>query len=232
MTRVLKRTIYVLVTTLAALVVGVPAAAPDLGLQNVNLSCNDGTNLNLTLDPVQVTQLANAVSAINLYPAGDPPLSCRLTLPLLLSARTASASDSASANAPQDFAVGGGQYETECGIANFALSAHAPADTTGPPNGTWRVSVPAGSPCGQGSLNAKVDCLSVSGTTADTTELVTHANGFLEGLVGTELTVGAIDNSPDKLTVNGGIITNAPCDFGSASDRAPILHGNISVHDE
>src|SRR6266550_8990602 len=64
---------------LTALVLGVPTAAPDLGLQNVNLSCNDGTNLALALDVTAVTQLADAVSAINLFPAGDPALACGLT---------------------------------------------------------------------------------------------------------------------------------------------------------
>src|SRR5207253_1456612 len=56
------------------------SAMPPLGLQNVTLSCTDGTLLNLELDPTALTALAQAVAAINLYPAGDPPLACSLSL--------------------------------------------------------------------------------------------------------------------------------------------------------
>jgi len=48
------------------------SAMPPLGLQNVTLSCTDGTLLNLELDATALTALADAVAAINLYPAGDP----------------------------------------------------------------------------------------------------------------------------------------------------------------
>src|SRR3989475_8190944 len=80
MTRFLKRALFCLVpATVAALVLGVPPAAPDLGLQSVGLSCSDGTALNLSLSITELIGLADAVSAINLDPAGDPPLACSLS---------------------------------------------------------------------------------------------------------------------------------------------------------
>ena len=73
MTRFLKRTLFMLVpATLMAFVLWVPASTSDLGLQNVTLSCTDGTLLDLELDAIALTALADAVVAINLYPAGDP----------------------------------------------------------------------------------------------------------------------------------------------------------------
>src|SRR5439155_25190320 len=61
-----------------AFVLWVPASTSDLGLQNVSLSCTDGTLLDLELDAIALTALADAVAAINLYPAGEPPLACSL----------------------------------------------------------------------------------------------------------------------------------------------------------
>ena len=168
--------------TIAALVLWVPAAAPvgiqkanlaaPVGLQNVNLACSDGTNLALALDFDALTQLTDAVSAINLYPAGDPALTCRLAgstgLSTGASFSAASSPDSvfasnANENGPEDFLVGGGQYMTGCGITNFSISAHAPDGMPGAAKGTWNISVPTSSLCGQGSFTAKVDCLAVLG---------------------------------------------------------------------
>ena len=71
----LRRTIFCFVAaTLAALVLGVPPAAAQLTLQTVGLSCSDGTALTVALGLTELTALADAVSAINLFPAGDPPL--------------------------------------------------------------------------------------------------------------------------------------------------------------
>jgi hypothetical protein len=70
-----RTTLLVVSVTFAALVVGIPTAAP-ADLQDVTLTCSDGTNLNLALDVASVMQLTDAVNAMALNPAGDPPLTC------------------------------------------------------------------------------------------------------------------------------------------------------------
>jgi hypothetical protein len=70
-----RATLLVVSVTLGALVVGIPTAAP-ADLQDVTLTCSDGTNLNLALDAASVMQLTDAVNAMALNPAGDPPLTC------------------------------------------------------------------------------------------------------------------------------------------------------------
>src|SRR2546421_11849049 len=119
MKRFLRRSIFDLVpATLAGLLLGVPAGAPNpgLNLQDVNLACNDGTNLALTLDVAAAGDLSDAVSAINLYPAGDPALTCSLTqtTSLTSSFRTFSSyrtffKSSSGGNPNVDYAVGGGR---------------------------------------------------------------------------------------------------------------------------
>src|SRR5207244_10546034 len=123
--------------------------AAEIGLQNVTLRCNDGTNLALALDTSALTQLSDAVAAISLYPVGDPPLACSLTQ------STATSSSSSGANRPHDFVVGGGQLLTSCGLINFSISAHVAADAPVAPGqqgvgGPYNVSVGAASPCGEG----------------------------------------------------------------------------------
>src|SRR6266550_1449755 len=125
----LRRTIFILVSaSLAAFAWGLPAAALDIGLQNVNLSCSEGTNVDLAVDAATITQLSDSVGAINLYPAGDPALACSLV------------SRSDPGNPHYDTAVGGGHavIVTRClqpGTIleqeedNFGLSAHALADS-------------------------------------------------------------------------------------------------------
>jgi hypothetical protein len=257
MKRFLKRAFLGLVpAALTALVLGVPTAAPT-DVQSVNLSCNDSTNLTLALDATALTQLADAVSAINLFPAGDPALACGLTQPTTLtnpatptfsSVSSASSpttsSSSGNGNGPHDFAVGGGQYMTSCQLTNFSFSAHVPADTAATPpqpgaGGTFNISVPATSACGEGSYTVKIDCVSVSGNTAQFTGLGlnSHGTGPFFAAKGVEVAVTAVDNSatntPDELTFEGGIgPVTGPCDFDSSGAfLTPITHGNISVHD-
>lgn len=78
-----RTTLLVVSVTLAALVVGIPTAAP-ADLQDVTLTCSDGTNLNLALDVASVMQLTDAVNAMALNPAGDPPLTCGVVTASLL----------------------------------------------------------------------------------------------------------------------------------------------------
>src|SRR5438132_7017867 len=119
MLRFIRRGLVALLpAALLVLVFGALPATPQVGVQNVNLSCSDGTNLNLALDPTSLLGLTNAVSAIGLFPAGNPALACGLN----------QQSDPSGANGPKDFAVGGGR--TSLPGESFALSAHALSDAT------------------------------------------------------------------------------------------------------
>src|SRR3989441_2340792 len=120
MKRFRRRTLLMLVpATLMAFVLWVPASTSDLGLQNVTLSCTDGTLLDLELDATALTALADAVAAINLFPAGDPPLACSLSqssassgstvLRRLLALLTPNEAAAAGGNPQHDYVVGGGQ---------------------------------------------------------------------------------------------------------------------------
>ncbi len=231
MRHVLRRTILLLVlATLTALVVGIPTAASDTSLQNVTLACSDGTNLDLALDLATLNRLTDAVNALNLFPAGDPPLSCSLTQvdPLLQPAVTTPSTGLSlkspgrkspirahwrsqvrtlsSGNPHFDYAVGGGQAPNlGCPgySTNFALSAHVDegaADTTA--TGTFNVgSPPPDAPLCPGHFNSKVDCLVVFTSTAHLTAHVTQATGVFNGLQGTEIDVWVQDNgNPTAIT--------------------------------
>ncbi len=185
-------TLLVVSVTLATLVVGIPTAAP-ADLQNVTLTCSDGTNLNLALDAASVTQLADAVNAMSLYPAGDPPLACGVaTSPLLQSTVSGKASSRTFSNTTQapsagagnpnyDYAVGGGKAPNLGCFGgfptSFGLSAHvrqgAPPGTA---TGTFNVGSPAPNVGCKGHFNSKVDCLVVTGTYAHLTAPVKLAS--------------------------------------------------------
>jgi hypothetical protein len=242
----LRRTIYGLVpATLAVLVLGVPTATPDLGLnlQDVNLACNDGTDLALTLDAAAVAQLSDAVSAINLYPAGDPALACSLSQPKLLtsvSRKLSSASPSrrlAAGNPHYDYVVGGGQAPAGffSPAGNFGVSVHAPDtpdDVASPTSGgTLNLTTP-----GVGSVVAKPDCLILfGGGLAEATGEVTHATGDYAAFEGSEVEVDFFDSG-----MPGGAGDSIDYEFEGGSPCAfdfdfpvsgPIIHGNINIHD-
>ena len=234
MQRFLKRSILALVPAmLSALVLWVPAGTADGGLQDVALSCNDGTQLSVTLDPLALIALSEAVTAVNLYPAGDPALACSLS-----QSRSSSAS-SADPNGPKDFAVGGGQLATTiCGLVNFSFSVHVANDAPPAPGqqgvgGTYNNSAGAMSLCGEGSFTSKVDCVLVTGNLVQWTAQITHSKGSpFFGTPGDEVAIAARDDNPDELTIEGGFFTSSPCDFSvAAAYLTPIARGNISVHD-
>jgi hypothetical protein len=253
MKRFLNRMIFCVVpAALAAVVLGVPTAAPDLGLQNVNLSCNDSTNLALVLDATTVTQLSDAVSAISLFPAGDPALACSLTQSAALTSsatrtfsswRTFSSTSSGNGNGPDDFAVGGGRiFVSFFGCdENFAVNGHVPADTPYTPgqagaHGTVNLTVP-GTPSAtcntRGSLVTKVDCVQVSGNTADMTSEVTKSSGlFLTSYpVGTEVAWHIEDLSPTAPDEFGGSEPRPPAAQCTVTTNSfPVVEGNITVH--
>lgn len=227
MQRFLKRSILALVPmTLSALALWVPSGAADP--QDTALSCNDGTQLNVTLDPVALLALTDAVTAVNLYPAGDPALACSLTQ-----------SSGGDPNGPKDFAVGGGQLMTNtCGLVNFSFSAHVANDAPVAPGqpgvgGTYNNSTGAMSLCGEGHFTSTVDCVQVTGNLVQFTSEITHARGNpFFGNPGDEIALSARDDSPDQMTIEGGFFTSGPCDFTSSQFfLTPIARGNINVHD-
>jgi hypothetical protein len=238
MRRCLKRTIYCLVPALAAAVVlGVPTAAPDLGLQNVNLSCNDRTNLNLALDPGSLTALTNAVGAINLYPAGDPALACGLQT-------------SASGSPSTDYAVGGGRATLfACTVGsnflieetNFALNARVDTASNGSAGtGTFNVTIPQSQAAGcdppgnqEGHFTGRIDCVNViSPSMAQATFAITMASGSFSGSEGQRLTVNVFDSGLPGGT--GDRIRLRPsfgrCLFGAFTATRSVDNGNLSIH--
>jgi hypothetical protein len=247
MKRSMKRAILIVPVAVLVFVMGPPTAAPNLGLEAVNLSCSDGTDLGLELDAAKVLQLSDAVSAINLYPAGDPPLTCDLSQltptasPLPVSFATPSAW---AAEGPKDFAVGGGRFFNQfvgCD-ENFAINGHAPDDVTGvdTANGTIQMTFP-GTPASctaTGHLVAKVDCLDVTGNTADMTGEITKSTGVFTTFggvfeVGDEIAFEVKDLDPLLPDEIVGQPTNADCIFtaNTAPGTFSIIRGNITVHD-
>jgi len=222
MRHLLKRaTFFVVPMTLATLSIGIPAAAPT-DLQDATLTCSDGTNLELALDAESLSQLADAVTAMTLNPAGDPPLACSLAqqVPLLqsgtslqrplasvsprrkarhvrnagrLQSRTLSAS-----NPRYDYVVGGGKAPAlGCPVlpVSFGISAHvAQGALPTTASGTFNVGSPAPNGFCQGQFTSKIDCLEVTGSLAHLTAKVTHATGVFGGLLGMEIDVALLDN--------------------------------------
>jgi hypothetical protein len=244
----LKRTIVVVIPALVLANCASGAWAPtaalaDLGLQNTTLTCNDGTNLALALDTADLTALTDAVNAINLYPAGDPALSCGLS----------QGSSSSSGNGPKDFVVGGGQAaglgsNSDFGAffcpgdENFSVSAHAASDA--PPTmpqpgvgGTFNLTATTNK-CGfSGHLVSKVDCVAVGDTSigpgnAQLTAYVTHADGAYASLTGQEIEVDLYDSGmPNGQGDMLNVYITPPCAFGFPAPTQPVDRGNINVHD-
>jgi hypothetical protein len=116
MRRLLRRTLCCLApAALAALVLGVPTAAP-VDVQPVTIACSVGSPFTLGADPATVTQLALALGAMT-----DPSCDFTKTDP--------------SAAPDKHFAVGGGLAADG---TKFSFSAHA--NTPDPPSGYAHVS--------------------------------------------------------------------------------------------
>src|SRR2546430_6548811 len=227
------------------------AYADDL---SANLSCDDGTNLNLNLDLISLQGLTDSVQAMLLYPAG---LSCsvtQLTNPGLASrvfsgfVRNAFAD---SGNPKYDYAVGGGQAQIVARCipdnTNFALSAHTLADTpTTGVHGSANLTIPdctsvyTTTTYGPSDLRTDVDCLVVSesGTDAVLTAHVEEATGVFAssaefpsfGLQGREIALAVHDSglpggTGDKIGWDFGT-SHAPCD---AAGFAAALASEVPV---
>ena len=236
--------LLVVSVTFASLVVGLSTAAP-ADLQNATLTCSDGTDLNLALDAASFMQLTDAVNAMTLNPAGDPPLTCGVaSAPLLTS--SASAASASGGNPNYDYVVGGGKAPNLGCFGgfptSFGLSAHVrQGDAPGTATGTFNVGSPAPNVGCKGHFNSKVDCLVVmTPTSAHLTAQVTQATGQFAGLQGTEIDVAVQDNgTPSAMTPDmiGDGNTAAQCLPGTDAGGGPTLpsqpvtNGNVTVHD-
>jgi hypothetical protein len=225
--RFLKRPALGLVPiALAVLVFSVPTAS-GTGLQNVTLSCSDGANVALALDSPSLTELMGAVTAINLYPAGSPPLACGLSQAAL-----------ASANPQYDYAVGGGyRFNPATGVrqAHFALSAHeGPHGAFGTYNST--------SDNPSLDFNGDVTCLFVMGNRAIVGGVVRKGGDV--GQEGTGFAVGFEDNgspgnSPPDLTTLTDVFIPVPQSTADCMAEAflfmiilrPVMPGNVTIRD-
>jgi hypothetical protein len=218
-------------TTICIFAFGASTATPDVGVQNVKLSCSDGTSLGLTLTTADATSLTNAVSAMSLYPAG---LTCGVST---------QADPPPGGNPKYDYAVGGGdQFAFPAPTAacrhNFGFSAHTPSDTPTKAMGTFNETVPGG--CAglgdTGQLRVAIDCLDVDGNHADMHGKVTKATGQF-ATQGSDFTatgeafISTTDmGSFDTLRVEPSNSGSPPCG-GAMPDDIVVSHGNISVHD-
>jgi hypothetical protein len=215
-------------TTACVLAFGVSPAATDVGLQNVTLSCSDGTNLDLALSPAEVLSLANAVTAMSLYPAG---VTCGVS--------TQAADPPTAGSKKFDSAVGGGDqfaFMRPCSI-NFGFSANTRDGDPEGAKGTFNETVPGG--CAglgfTGQLRVSIDCLEVNGNHADMQGTVTKAtgafanDGFTEGgpafISTTEDAISNMDSLGVATTRTRGIFC------GGTVNEPLILNGSINVHD-
>jgi hypothetical protein len=223
-----KRGVFVLAATiLCILALGAAPAASDVGLQNVTLSCSDGTNVDLTLSAEELASLTNAVTAMSLYPAGT---TCAVS----------TQADPPTAGSKKfDSAVGGGDqfaFMRPCSI-NFGFSANTPDEMPLGAKGSFNETIPGG--CAslgfEGQLRVSIDCLDVDGNHADMRGTVTKAtgsfaeDGFTEdGPAYISTTEDAISNM-DSL----GVATTAdrPSACGGTLNEPLIQNGSINVHD-
>jgi hypothetical protein len=232
MRHILRRTSALIVLiTLGALVVGIPTAAPDTGLQNVALSCSDATNIGLTLSTTAVTDLTDATTAMTLFPAD---LSCGVST---------QSDPPAGGNPKSDYAVGGGQefaFPTTgpCRM-NFGFDGYVRTGTSAG-RGTFNETVPGG--CAgfgnTGQLRVDITCVYVDGNHVDMNGTVKTATGQFatEGsdfaATGKAFISSTDNNSPvqaDTLRIQPTSNKLTPC--GGALSETPLLNGNININD-
>jgi hypothetical protein len=226
-----RRTSLLVPFAIAALLVGIPTAASDTGLQNVTLSCSDGTNLGLTLSTTAVTNLTNATTAMTLFPAG---LSCWVST---------QANPTAGGNSPHDYAVGGGdqfftqpRLEAPCKI-NFGFSAHSPSNSPMLAKGTFTETVPGG--CAglgnTGELRVAIKCLDVDMDRADMSGTVTKATGqFAEDgfVAGSPAYISAGDFGGPAMDLLGvSTLNTAASVCGGTMNQSAKTNRNINDND-
>jgi len=217
-------------TTLCVFAFGASPAVSDTGVQNVALSCSDGTNLGLALSPTEVMSLTDTLAAMSLYPAG---LTCGLNT---------QADPPSGGNPKYDFAVGGGNQFTPipslvrpCGI-NFGFSSHTLDESPLDAKGTFNETVPGG--CAgfgmTGELRVRINCLDVDGKHADMRGIVEKATGSFanDGFVPNGYAYISTDDggSFDRLGVATAPSGLSPDCYGTMNEPT-ISQGNINVHD-
>ena len=206
----------------------------------VNLSCDDGTNLNLTLDTNTLQELQDSVEAMLLYPAG---ISCTVTVgssPLLATIlNLAGLAHPAYADSAHDFAVGAvrlTQSANVCpptgGALDVNLSAHK--DTGAPDtSATGHITVLGKGNCSSSQAKFAVDCLQVTVPGANGAQAEAIVTGTVEGTptglfaTTTELSL-TIDDFPSPTTDQLHSDANsAPCTEGKTPQT--VVAGNFVV---
>jgi len=222
-----KRGVFVLVATILCIfALGAAPAASDVGLQNVTLSCSDGTNVDLTLSAEELASLTNAVTAMSLYPAGT---TCAVS----------TQADPPTAGSKKfDSAVGGGDqfvFLRPCSI-NFGFSATTPDGVPLAAKGSFNETVPGG--CAglgfTGQLRVSIDCLDVKINHADMHGIVTKAtgafaeDGFFEG---GDAFISTTDNGKLDMLGVDTVRSGPSLACGGTTKQPQILNGDINVHD-
>ena len=197
---------------------------------SVTLTCSDGSQFVATLDQAGAAELADAVAAINAYPAGVPPVTCALLQTPLNGGGAQAAGPS------HDFAVGGGQWKIDsstanCEFTNFNLTAHVDTQT-GEVRGHFSLRYNQGQMPGcanppSGDLTAKVICLTVISDQEAHMEVVVERSSGSFPPPNTHLFVRADEgpgSSPDRLLLNSG----ASCTFAGPPGNE-IERGNINI---
>ena len=233
---------FMFTVLLMAAIVMPNGAVADL-LQSTTLTCNDGARLNLALDTTLLDALVSAVTAINTFPAGDPALTCDL------SPATPTSTDT---NPHYDYVVGGGQQSLTtppfvCPPYSFSVEAHvvegAPANTaSGHFNRTQSPNTLPQPICmfpdTVSQLRVDIDCLTVSGSFANMSGIVSKATGFFATAAGgplvpgsSRVVIGARDNAPDDGIAYRTTSTTPTKDNCDTWIQVSISSGNISIED-
>src|SRR5438270_4376990 len=184
----MRRVLRVMLGFLGALallaVSSVPIAYADA---SVNLSCSEGTNLDLSLDPSSLLELEDSVQAMVTYPAG---ITCSVSQLPSVNGGLASlwggfVQQADAYGGPNDILAGALQLMVGSGCpggdTNINVTAHAAAGTTTPASGQMTQNTAFGG-C-QGHISADVYCLTVTPATM-TTGAVAIVNGTVEESTG------------------------------------------------
>jgi hypothetical protein len=243
-----KRIYLAFVCSLALSVGMATVQVSGVGDSEINLTCDDGSNLNVIVDLSTVIGLTQVVQAMLEYPAG---LTCSLTQTAVthapLSASIAAAADK------KDFAVGAVGVGTNlCFTGNISFQAHSDAaNTTASTQGMIHEMVQPVLPlCPvNGTFKAEVHCLVVtgpptsgsdSGRIARMSAKIVHTTGDFFPNFTRAILVVQDNGSPGTLDIfDINVDTNDPdldtpgnlCNNPLTPFRFPT-HGNTVVHDE
>src|SRR5438445_2466565 len=248
------RRVLVAFASVLVLSIGMATVSVGIGDTEVNLTCDDGTSLDVVVDTGTLLGLTEVVQAMLDYPAGmtcglaQAPLTTRL-----LPNSVAVAADK------KDFAVGAvGVAVPVCGIGSFTgnISFEADSDATNtalstkgmiheqvqptgdcPVNGTFKAEVhcltvlPGTSLGGSGSDSGRIAIMSgpIVQTTGDFFPTFQRAILFVQDN-GSPGSLDRFDINVDTVNPNADMPTNF-CHNYLGPNRTPT-HGNAVVHDE